>query len=81
MHDRFAINEIEPLNLKTRVREIYREGGRERERERDYRFIGSFFFFRMQRLMRAYFLQRFDQHWRSNRSGREEKNLYLVVKW
>lgn len=70
MHDRFAINEIEPLNLKTRVREIERE--EERERERDYRFIGSFFF-RMQRLMRAYFLQRFDQHWRSNRSGREEK--------
>lgn len=68
MHDRFAINEIEPLNLKTRVREIERE----EERERDYRFIGSFFF-RMQRLMRAYFLQRFDQHWRSNRSGREEK--------
>lgn len=76
MHDRFAINEIEPLNLKTRVREIERD----EERERDYRFIGSFFF-RMQRLMRAYFLQRFDQHWRSNRSGREEKNLYLVVKW
>lgn len=68
MHDRFAINEIEPLNLKTRVREIERD----EERERDYRFIGSFFF-RMQRLMRAYFLQRFDQHWRSNRSGREEK--------
>lgn len=76
MHDRFAINEIEPLNLKTTVREIERD----EERERDYRFIGSFFF-RMQRLMRAYFLQRFDQHWRSNRSGREEKNLYLVVKW
>lgn len=33
MHDRFAINEIEPLNLKTRVREIEREEERERERE------------------------------------------------
>lgn len=32
MHDRFAINEIEPLNLKTRVREIEREEERERER-------------------------------------------------
>lgn len=31
MHDRFAINEIEPLNLKTRVREIEREEERERE--------------------------------------------------
>lgn len=41
MHDRFAINEIEQLNLKTRVREIERD--EERERERDYRFIGSFF--------------------------------------
>lgn len=40
MHDRFAINEIKPLNLKTRVREIERE----EERERDYRFIGSSFF-------------------------------------
>lgn len=39
MHDRFAINEIEPLNLKTRVREIERD----EERERDYRFIGYFF--------------------------------------
>lgn len=39
MHDRFAINEIEQLNLKTRVREIERD----EERERDYRFIGSFF--------------------------------------
>lgn len=69
MHDRFAINEIEPLNLKTRVREIEREEERERERLSIY----WVFFFRMQRLMRAYFLQRFDQHWRSNRSGREEK--------
>lgn len=77
MHDRFAINEIEPLNLKTRVREIERDEERERERLSIY----WVFFFRMQRLMRAYFLQRFDQHWRSNRSGREEKNLYLVVKW
>lgn len=67
MHDRFAINEIEPLNLKTRVREI------EREEERERLSIYWVFFFRMQRLMRAYFLQRFDQHWRSNRSGREEK--------
>lgn len=70
MHDRFAINEIEQLNLKTRVREIEREEERERERLSIY---WVFFFFRMQRLMRAYFLQRFDQHWRSNRSGREEK--------
>lgn len=33
MHDRFAINEIEPLNLKTRVtvREIERDEKRERE--------------------------------------------------
>lgn len=31
MHDRFAINEIEPLNLKTRVREIERDEERERE--------------------------------------------------
>lgn len=77
MHDRFAINEIEPLNLKTRVREIERE----EEREREIIDLLGLFFFRMQRLMRAYFLQRFDQHWRSNRSGREEKNLYLVVKW
>lgn len=29
MHDRFAINEIEPLNLKTRVREIERDEERE----------------------------------------------------
>lgn len=69
MHDRFAINEIEQLNLKTRVREIERDEERERERLSIY----WVFFFRMQRLMRAYFLQRFDQHWRSNRSGREEK--------
>lgn len=34
MHDRFAINDIESLNLKSRVRE--------RERERDYWFIGPF---------------------------------------
>lgn len=70
MHDRFAINEIEPLNLKTRVtvREIERDEKRERE---IIDLLGLFF--RMQRLMRAYFLQRFDQHWRSNRSGREEK--------
>lgn len=67
MHDRFAINEIEPLNLKTRVREI------ERDEEREIIDLLGLFFFRMQRLMRAYFLQRFDQHWRSNRSGREEK--------
>lgn len=33
MHDRFAINEIEQLNLKTRVREIERDEERERERE------------------------------------------------
>lgn len=69
MHDRFAINEIEQLNLKTRVREIERDEERERERLSIY----WVFFFRMQRLMRAYFLQRFGQHWRSNRSGREEK--------
>lgn len=36
MHDRFAINDIESLNLKSRVRE------RGIERERDYWFIGPF---------------------------------------
>lgn len=67
MHDRFAINDIESLNLKSRVR----ERGIERERLLIY-----WAFFRMQRLMRAYFLQRFSNGQLSNRSGKERKNLY-----
>lgn len=68
MHDRFAINDIESLNLKTRVR----ERGIERERER---LLIYWAFFRMQRLMRAYFLQRFSNGEATDLAKRE-KNLY-----
>lgn len=68
MHDRFAINDIESLNLKSRVR----ERGIERERER---LLIYWAFFRMQRLMRAYFLQRFSNGEATDLAKRE-KNLY-----
>lgn len=68
MHDRFAINDIESLNLKTRVR----ERGMKRERER---LLIYWAFFRMQRLMRAYFLQRFSNGEATDLAKRE-KNLY-----
>lgn len=68
MDDRFAINDIESLNLKTRVR----ERGIERERER---LLIYWAFFRMQRLMRAYFLQRFSNGEATDLAKRE-KNLY-----
>lgn len=68
MHDRFAINDIESLNLKSRVR----ERGIERERER---LLIYWAFFRMQRLMRAYFLQRFSNGEATDLVKRE-KNLY-----
>lgn len=68
MHDRFAINDIESLNLKTRVR----ERGIEREREG---LLIYWAFFRMQRLMRAYFLQRFSNGEATDLAKRE-KNLY-----
>lgn len=68
MHDRFAINDIKSLNLKSRVR----ERGIERERER---LLIYWAFFRMQRLMRAYFLQRFSNGEATDLAKRE-KNLY-----
>lgn len=68
MHDRFAINDIESLNLKSRVR----ERGIERERER---LLIYWAFFRMQRLTRAYFLQRFSNGEATDLAKRE-KNLY-----
>lgn len=75
MHDRFAINDIESLNLKSRVR----ERGIERERER---LLIYWAFFRMQRLMRAYFLQRFSNGEATDLAKREKKSiLILVVKW
>lgn len=73
MHDRFAINDIESLNLQSRVR----ERGIERERLLIY-----WTFFRMQRLMRAYFLQRFSNGEATDLAKREKKTiLILVVKW
>lgn len=68
MHDRFAINDIESLNLQSRVRE------RSRDRERE-RLLIYWTFFRMQRLMRAYFLQRFSNGEATDLAKRE-KNLY-----